>query len=144
MKAYFYRVIFAVLSIILLSGCNNEEKLYTASSDEIVYNYIQTNGEYLKRGTIVEVTGVVQNIFLPKDGIKMNESSLYLGTKDSDIKFLTGNFISCKFNSRKDKNLIGKHVKIRGKFNKCYKRNNGITIALDKCEIIDIEIIIND
>lgn len=139
MKVYSYNIILTVLSMILLLGCNNKDAIYTTSSDEIIYNYIKTNGDNLKKGTTVEVDGVVQHIFLPKDGIQMNESSLYLGTKDSDIKFLTGNFVSCKFNSRKDKSLIGQRVKIRGKFTKCYKRNNGITIALDKCEIINEE-----
>lgn len=144
MKVYLYKVILVVISTVLFLGCKNKDIIYTASSDELIYNYIQTNGEYLIKGNIVEVDGEVKHIFIPKDGIKMNESVVYLGTKNCDVRFFTGDFVSCKFNSRKDKSLIGKYVKIRGKFNKCYKRNDGLTIVLDKCEIINVESIFND
>lgn len=132
MKNYLCKLILIFFVLTFFTNCKNKEIIFEGTTDNFI-NYYSKYEKEIKKNDLIEIEGDIAFIFLPKDGIKMNECAVYLSTANSNFIKPEGDFIVCIFNYRMDKEMVGKHLKVKGKYDKAYKDKSGIAIQLIKC-----------
>lgn len=132
MKNYFCKITLLFFVLIFVINCQNVEVVFEGTTDNFI-NYYINNEKEIRKNDLVEIEGDIAFIFLPKDGIKTNECSVYLSTANSNLIRPDGDFVVCKFDYRISKEMVGKHLKLKGKYDKTYKDKSGIRVHLNKC-----------
>lgn len=129
--------------ILILASCE-EKEIIKFTSDELL-DYCENNLNYEKelKENIIQVTGRVAWIDVPKDGwrlvlLNLEECVVHLETANSDITNRSGSYIDCKFPNFVSKESIGQEIEITGVFDSYDSWSSGYFVTLKKCKITQV------
>lgn len=117
--------------VLLFSGCERNV-VFTGTSDEIIESYNKFNPNDL-----IEVTGEIAWIEYPKDGSRLNECAISIKTSNTtNIIKREGDVVCCKMKYRVNQNETNNKIRIKGKYEKYTKSDEGNYLYLKNCIVI--------
>lgn len=131
----------SLLLVLIFTSCKEKEIMQFTSDKLLEYCENNLNYENELKENIIQVTGKVAWIDVPKDGWKLvllnsKECVVCLETSNSDVENRLGNYVDCIIPDYLSKEMLGQEVEIQGTFDSYDSWNSGYVVTLKECKII--------